>query len=79
MDLLGVAAKTSKSYFEVNQVSIDNWTFKFFYKATVLLVVLCSVVVTSRQFFGEPISCDAGQVSHKKITVGFVCTTYCQC
>ena len=75
MDLLGVAAKTSKSYFEVNQVSIDNWTFKFFYKATVLLVVLCSVVVTSRQFFGEPISCDAGQVSHKNLPVGFACTT----
>jgi len=59
-DILGLVSKASKSYVESNTISVDNWTFKFFYKATVLLVVLCSVLVTSRQFFGSPISCDVG-------------------
>jgi hypothetical protein len=43
-------------------VCIDSWTFKLFNKVTSGLLVLGSVIVTSRQFFGEPIRCDAGAV-----------------
>ena len=60
-DLIGLVAKAGKSYLD-KSISVDNWTFKMFYKATVGLIFACSAIVTSRQFFGEPISCDVGTV-----------------
>ena len=42
---------------------IDSWTFQIFNKVTSSLLVLGSVIVVARQFFGEPIRCDAGTVS----------------
>ena len=42
----------------VFQVSVDNFTFKLFYKWSVSLFIAGSVVVVSSQFFGEPISCE---------------------
>ena len=32
MEALGLVTKTTKGFLEVNQISVDNWTFKFFYK-----------------------------------------------
>ena len=43
---------------------IDSWTFQIFNKVTSSLLVLGSVIVVARQFFGEPIRCDAGTVSN---------------
>ena len=63
--LLGVIAKTTTSFFDSGSVSVDNWTFKCYYKVSVTLFVLSSVLVTARQFFGAPIACDAGSVSPK--------------
>ena len=63
MDLVGIVNKATKVIFDINTISVDNWAFKLFYKVTTLLFVFCSVVVTSRQFFGSPINCDAGTVS----------------
>ena len=34
-----------------------------YYKATVVVLLLGSVMAGSRQFFGSPINCDAGAVS----------------
>ena len=48
---------------DVSGVSIDNWSFKLYYKVTAGLIVLCSFLVSGRQFFGNPIHCDAGSVS----------------
>ena len=62
-ELLGAFGKAIGSFLELKQVSIDNWCFKLFYKVTTSLLVICSVLVTFRQFFGEPIQCDAGSVS----------------
>ncbi|CAB4055093.1 inx [Lepeophtheirus salmonis] len=59
-DLFRVITRFSQSFLEVNTISIDNWTFKCYYKISVVLAVFCSVIVTSRQFFGSPIKCDAG-------------------
>ena len=52
----------------VFQVSVDNFTFKLFYKWSVSLFIAGSVVVVSSQFFGEPISCEtvSGGVSDDK-------------
>ena len=63
MDILGIFGKATKLLLEVNTISVDNWAFKMYYKVTTLLIVLCTVLVTSRQFFGSPIQCDAGTVS----------------
>ena len=43
---------------QVNQISIDNWSFKCFYKITTSILLTCSLMSTTKQFFGEPIQCD---------------------
>ena len=42
----------------IGEVSIDNFTFKLFYKWSVSLFITGSVVVVSSQFFGDPIACE---------------------
>jgi len=59
-DLLGAVTKVTSNFLEINQVSIDNWGFKLFYKCTTVLLILSSVLTTAKQFFGSPIQCDAG-------------------
>jgi len=46
---------------EPDKVSIDNWVFKLYYRVTPMIIGICTVLVCTSQFFGEPISCDAGQ------------------
>lgn len=43
--------------FRVNSVYIDNCVFRLHYRATVIFLVVCSLLVTSRQFIGDPIEC----------------------
>ena len=62
-ELLGAVSKATGSFLQAKHVSIDNWGFKLFYKFTTTILVFCSILVTARQFFGEPIQCDAGAVS----------------
>jgi len=57
-ELLGSAASATKLILDVNQISIDNYTFKFYYKATTSILVACSIASASRQFFGDPINCE---------------------
>jgi len=52
-----------KDFFEINATSIDNWTFKLFYKWSTAIFVFSSVCVTHAQYFGKPILCDAGHSS----------------
>jgi cytochrome b subunit of formate dehydrogenase len=46
-----------RSIVKLDQVSIDNNVFRLHYKATVIFLVACSLLVTSRQYFGDPIDC----------------------
>jgi len=62
-DLIGTITKVTNSFLEINQISIDNWSFKLFYKATTSILIASSVLVVSTQFFGSPIQCDAGAAS----------------
>ncbi|XP_065077820.1 innexin inx7 [Ochlerotatus camptorhynchus] len=41
-------------------VSIDNVAFKFHYRATFTLLLVCTLLVTSRQYIGEHIRCITG-------------------
>jgi len=52
-----------KDFFEINATSVDNWTFKLFYKWSTVIFVFSSVCVTHAQYFGKPILCDAGHAS----------------
>ena len=65
-DLIGAVTKVTSNFLEINQVSIDNWGFKLFYKCTTVYLVLASVLTTAKQFFGSPIQCDAGSVRRQK-------------
>jgi len=53
--------KTLSALAEPDKVSIDNWVFKLYYRVTPMLVGVCTVLVCTSQFFGDPITCDAGQ------------------
>jgi len=59
-ELVSAVTKVTSGFLEINSISIDNWGFKLFYKWSTSLLVFCSVMVTARQFFGNPIQCDAG-------------------
>ena len=61
-DLVRVISKATDTFLNINTITVDNWAFKLFYKWTVTLLVTCSVLVASKQFFGGPITCDAGAV-----------------
>ena len=62
-NVIGAVTTVTSNFLEINQVSIDNWTFKLFYKFTTVYLVTSSVLSTAKQFFGSPIQCDAGSVS----------------
>jgi len=62
-ELLGAVTKATSSFLELKSVSIDNWGFKLFYKFTTTILVFCSILASARQFFGEPIQCDAGSAA----------------
>ncbi|KAG5678804.1 hypothetical protein PVAND_008438 [Polypedilum vanderplanki] len=46
-----------KSLTRLHQISIDNLTFKIHYRVTFLILVICSILITSYQYWGKPISC----------------------
>ena len=75
-EILGAANSATKFFLEVNQISIDNWTFKLFYKATTSILIVCSVVSSSKQFFGDPINCEA--VSGQQLRVQHFATKFAQ-
>lgn len=46
-----------KSLLKLDSVCIDNNVFRLHYKATVIILVAFSLLVTSRQYIGDPIDC----------------------
>lgn len=56
---------------KLDPICIDNNVFKLHYKATVILLAVCSLLVTSRQYFGDPIDCIVDGVPQN------VMDTYC--
>lgn len=53
MDVFG----SLRSVLKIDQVCVDNNVFRLHYKVTVIFLLACSVLVTSRQYFGDPIDC----------------------
>ncbi|XP_026821363.1 innexin inx2-like [Rhopalosiphum maidis] len=46
-----------KTLLKFDNVVIDNIVFRLHYRATVLILLVCSILITSRQYFGDPIDC----------------------
>ncbi|XP_060848469.1 innexin inx2-like [Rhopalosiphum padi] len=46
-----------KTLLKFDNVCIDNIVFRLHYRATVLILLACSILITSRQYFGDPIDC----------------------
>lgn len=61
-----------KNLLKIDQVCIDNNTFRLHYKATVILLFICSIMVTAKQYFGEPITCIMDNKDLQKVM-----DTYC--
>ena len=53
MDIFG----SLRNLVKVDKVCIDNNVFRLHYKATVIFLVAFSLLVTGRQYFGDPIDC----------------------
>lgn len=47
-----------KGLLKLDEICIDNHIFRLHYKITVIILICCSLLVTSRQYFGDPIDCD---------------------
>lgn len=63
--------KQLQAFLKFDDVWIDNNIFRLHYKGTVILFVMCSIVVTSRQYIGDPIDCIVEGVG------GSTMDTYC--
>jgi len=61
-----------KSLLKLDAVNIDNNVFRLHYKATVIILVAFSLLVTSRQYIGDPIDCIVDQSIG-----GDIMDTYC--
>jgi hypothetical protein len=46
-----------KIYLVLDKIQTDNSIFKLHYKATFLVLACCSILVTARQYIGDPIRC----------------------
>jgi len=54
-----------KSLLKLESVAIDNNVFRLHYKLTVILLIAFSMLVNTRQYFGDPIDCVANaETSH---------------
>ncbi|CAH2235975.1 jg4311 [Pararge aegeria aegeria] len=60
-----------KGLLKLDSVCIDNNVFRLHYKATVIILIAFSLLVTSRQYIGDPIDCIVDEIPYA------VMDTYC--
>ena len=46
-----------KAFLKLESTATDNVVFRLHYKATFIVLAVCSVLVTSKQYIGDPIDC----------------------
>jgi len=68
--MLGIFNEFRK-FFKFDPVCIDNNVFRLHYKATVMILLIGSILVTSKQYIGDPIDCMVEKVP------GGIMDTYC--
>ena len=59
-DIVGSAYTSAQGFLGLKSegVSIDNLTFKLFYKATTTVLLVFAALTSVKQFFGDPIACE---------------------
>ncbi|XP_003747301.1 innexin inx2 [Galendromus occidentalis] len=60
-----------KGFIKLDKLSIDNHVFRLHYKVTVALLMGFSILVTSRQYIGDPIDCISKDSVPSKILDSF--------
>jgi len=73
---VGLIKGATEAILGIGEVSVDNFTFKLFYKWSVSLFIAGSVVVVSSQFFGDPISCETADDSVDEEVLNHYCWMY---
>jgi len=51
------------NYFNLDETNIDNWTFKLYYKVSMVICMTGATVGIASQYFGDPISCEFQGIS----------------
>ncbi|KAB7504538.1 Innexin unc-7 [Armadillidium nasatum] len=54
--------RSLNNFFKIDEIVIDNNIFKLHYKVTGVLLITCSLLVTERQYLGDPIDCITDKV-----------------
>lgn len=66
-----------RSFLKFENVCTDNNIFRMHYKLTVIILLVFTLLVTSKQFFGEPIHCMSGNdKGNDKDAVNSYCWIY---
>ncbi|KAJ8923328.1 hypothetical protein NQ315_001886 [Exocentrus adspersus] len=65
--------KTLKPFIQLEKIQTDNNVFKLHYKATVILLLGFSFLLTGKQYFGDPMDCD---VDERKEVIDTYCWIY---
>ena len=73
---IGIAKTATEIFLGVGEISIDNLTFKLYYKWSVTLFIVSSVLVSTSQFFGEPIQCETVRSAFILCEQGLLCSEW---
>ncbi|CAH0723174.1 unnamed protein product, partial [Brenthis ino] len=65
-----------RSFLKFQNVYTDNNIFRLHYKLTVIILLVCTLLVTSKQFFGEPIHCISEGETINKDAINSYCWIY---
>lgn len=79
MSLIATFESISKNFkLKPQEYIIDNWVFRLHYKASVLIFLVSTILVCSRQYIGEHIRCiaDGGVPEHVMNTFCFFTSTF---
>ena len=60
-----------KGLLKLETICIDNNVFRLHYKATSIILIVASLLVTSRQYIGDPIDCIVEEIPNNVSIIHF--------
>ena len=61
-----------KGLLKLETICIDNNVFRLHYKATSIILIVASLLVTSRQYIGDPIDCIVEEIPNNVSIAVFI-------
>ena len=58
-----------KPLFKLDTICIDNNVFRLHYKATFISLLIASILVTAKQYIGDPIDCMGQKEEIQKVSL----------